>query len=240
MGERKAEGFWKFFFRVWKRLWKDAVIWARDNIGWAAMMAVLPPIVAYLRDPNQSVDWLLLRTTLWLYVAVLVVYIAINFFRSIWKLDTERAEAIGEIQHQIKLRDVEIRKQENRVSSADWKQLADRFDKVNFGLSAGWQQTQGKTIWTLGDQQLKSLCLLAGAMLLKSPYCSVNFEVIVTETDHVKRWLEFVKSNRTSTNVMHGTETLNDGSTVNHFFGSINDLARKSSSLCLECCAYET
>jgi hypothetical protein len=68
--------------------------WARDNIFWAVVVLVLPPTAAYLREPNHSIDWLMVRTTLWLYFATFVVYMGYQLVRAILKLDAERIEEL--------------------------------------------------------------------------------------------------------------------------------------------------
>lgn len=68
--------------RFWHVFWRDSVPWARDNIVWGALILVAPPIAAYLHHPTPPVDWLVVRTTLWIYLGSLVLYILVQSFRT--------------------------------------------------------------------------------------------------------------------------------------------------------------
>ncbi|MGC2161995.1 MAG: hypothetical protein WA634_08820 [Silvibacterium sp.] len=82
-------------------LWQDAVPWARDNILWAALMAVLPAITVYFRSPQHSIDWTMIRAALWLYLAVLTIYLLIHGLRAARKLDSELLKQIAFLQTQL-------------------------------------------------------------------------------------------------------------------------------------------
>jgi len=78
--------YWR---RLGKRLWKDSEPWARDNIVWAALMLLAPPIAVWLRQPTHEIDWTLMRTTLWIYAIAFGVYLLVHLVRTAWKLDKD-------------------------------------------------------------------------------------------------------------------------------------------------------
>lgn len=98
--------------RYFSRLKEDAEPWARDNIGWALVMLITPPIAVLIREPAHEIDWTLVRTTLWIYAIAFGVYLLIHAIRTVWKLDREliadltasesREESLG-----AKLREIE-------------------------------------------------------------------------------------------------------------------------------------
>jgi hypothetical protein len=65
-------------------------MWARDNILWAVVVLVVPPAAVYFHDPSHSIDWPLIRTTLWLYVAAFVIYAIYQSAHAAVTLDAER------------------------------------------------------------------------------------------------------------------------------------------------------
>jgi len=66
------------------------MLWVRDNILWAVVVLVVPPAAVYFHDPNHSIDWSLIRTTLWLYVAAFVMYAIYQSAHAAVTLDAER------------------------------------------------------------------------------------------------------------------------------------------------------
>jgi hypothetical protein len=60
-------------------------------------MLVLPPTIAFLRDPHQHIDWELIKTTLWLYLAVFVIYVISKVIKTAWKLDGQHLTTIEEL-----------------------------------------------------------------------------------------------------------------------------------------------
>lgn len=87
-----TESFFKYYGRFLARLRKDATPWARDNIGFAALMLVAPPLAVYLRDPSHPIDWGLVKTTLWIYLVALGIYVGYHAVRTPWKLSLEPAK----------------------------------------------------------------------------------------------------------------------------------------------------
>ena len=58
---------------------------------WGICM-LLVPLVILFHQYQQAIDWRMVRTTLWVYLAVLFVYLFVHALRTPWKLDAERAE----------------------------------------------------------------------------------------------------------------------------------------------------
>ena len=88
----KPVTFRAYYGRFFRRLVKDAIPWARDNIGFAGFMLFAPLVVVYFYDRNHAIDWELVETTLWTYSVTLGVYLAYHFARTPWKLDAERSQ----------------------------------------------------------------------------------------------------------------------------------------------------
>lgn len=68
--------FLEYVSRVLKRLNKDAASWARDNIFWGIVMLLAPLAVLYWQQ--KTIDWGLVQTTLWIYLAAFVIYLCIH------------------------------------------------------------------------------------------------------------------------------------------------------------------
>jgi len=57
-------------------------------------MAVLPPVVAFLRDRTIAIDWNLFWTTLFLYAVLIFLYLAIQAVRTPWKIDSDLTQEL--------------------------------------------------------------------------------------------------------------------------------------------------
>ncbi len=79
--------FREYYSRFFRALAIDATPWARDNIGFAGVMALSPLAAVWIRDPHHSIDWAVVRTTLWLYLAASLIYLAYYCARTAWRLD---------------------------------------------------------------------------------------------------------------------------------------------------------
>jgi hypothetical protein len=89
-----SDSFSGYYRRFLGRLLKDSYQWPRDNGFVAGAMAVLPPLVAFLRDRTHTADWNLIWITLFLYAVLIVSYLAIQAVRTAWKLDSDRAKEL--------------------------------------------------------------------------------------------------------------------------------------------------
>jgi hypothetical protein len=78
------EPYWKRYFSC---LWREAQPWARDNIVWAVIVLIVPPLAVCLRDPSHEIDWAMVRTALWLYAIALGVYLLFHLVRTVSKVD---------------------------------------------------------------------------------------------------------------------------------------------------------
>jgi hypothetical protein len=94
--------------RFWKRFIKDATPWARDNILWGVVVLAVPPIAAYIGHADSSIDWVLIRTSLWLYGLAFLIYALVHLCRTPEKLDIEAQGAIAQRDQAIRERDETI------------------------------------------------------------------------------------------------------------------------------------
>jgi hypothetical protein len=85
----EPDSFRAYYRRFWGRLRKDAAPWARDNIAFAGFMFLAPTVAVYIHDRNHSIDWDLIRTTLWIYLGALTIYLGYHAIRTPWKLSLE-------------------------------------------------------------------------------------------------------------------------------------------------------
>lgn len=87
-------GFWEYQKRFWNLFLGEAAPWARDNIFWGIAVLIIPPIVAVIRNRSASLDWEMVKLTLWLYLIALVIYLLVHFIRTPWKLDQKWATEV--------------------------------------------------------------------------------------------------------------------------------------------------
>jgi hypothetical protein len=253
--------FLRYQQRLFKRLIREAFTFHWQTIGVGCAVVFIPAIVASRHLLDRSIDWVLVRTTLWIYLAIAVVYGAIQFFRSIWKLDLERVAEIECIQRvvesgeaHIEAKETEIRilqlardsstalqaqKDQDRQDSISWIELSREFDVLSTQVghvTADWQTTKGSTIWTLRNDKCQSFCLLAGSMLLCSPtLVSWLPHAIVSNGENLERWLELLKYRRPSTTGgIVFSEDLEDGTKLTHYAGQL-EVIKNSAILCREC-----
>ncbi len=80
--------------RLWGRLRRDAVPWARDNIGWSLIASFAPLVLAYAKDRRENLDRAVLHSALWFYFIALCAYAAFQIGKAASKLDAEREKTI--------------------------------------------------------------------------------------------------------------------------------------------------
>ncbi len=89
--------------RFIRRLTKDSVPWARDNILFAGAMAIIPAVFAYVIDRGHIIDWPVIRLTLWMYLVTLLVYVAYHSLRTVQKLDADHLTEIKRLQERLQV-----------------------------------------------------------------------------------------------------------------------------------------
>src|SRR5271168_17038 len=90
------QSFRYYYWQFLKEFAVDATPWARDNMILAGTMAVIPGFAVYWVDRSHSVDWPVIKTTLWLYGGALLIYLGIHMVRTPWKLNRRHIAEIQE------------------------------------------------------------------------------------------------------------------------------------------------
>lgn len=134
------------------------------------------------------------------------------------------------------------------VGSANWQQMAKDFESCPKQIRAEYQRSgiPGEDSWYVGAwspaEKCRSLCGLAGAMLLRSPnVCAgLSKELRSVVNDPMYRWLYFLKDRRALDNYIAGVEDFPDGRKAGVYAGLINNLPEVSAAVCIECAAKET
>ena len=116
-------------------------------------------------------------------------------------------------------------------TGAEWLQLSDRFKTLPHAR-ADWQTTRGETRWSLHDSTTRSICSLAGSMLLNSRLIETQYPLLLSQPDHLERWLSYIKETKWSDNLLHGEEDLPDGTKLFHYMGSI-EVPKNSVDICV-------
>jgi|SRR5579864_417619 len=99
-----------YYTRFWKRFFKDAAAWARDNILWGIAVLIIPPLLIYLRDrQHAAVDWPLIRAALIFYAVTLAIYALVHICRVPKKLDDARTATDQALQSAIQQQTETIR-----------------------------------------------------------------------------------------------------------------------------------
>jgi hypothetical protein len=136
--------------------------------------------------------------------------------------------------------------EKERVKSADWQQLAAKFESTPEQLRGTWNR-YGKPAtekwdvggWTDGDK-CRALCRLAGAMLMRSRrVCRELPEEIRNIPDPMDRWLKFLAKLKPFDDYRSGVEPLDDGTKSLVSVGVMNSVAQRSVAACIECAAME-
>jgi hypothetical protein len=76
---------WQYLNVLCKRLYGESFTWARDNLLWAAAMLLAPPFTSYLIY-GATVDWGIIKTNLYIYAALFVLYLMVQSMRTSWNL----------------------------------------------------------------------------------------------------------------------------------------------------------
>ena len=135
-----------------------------------------------------------------------------------------------------------------RIGPVEWRDLATQFKALqSSGVRADWSQTSAGERWHIGgvpgaaNRECESLCVLAGTMLVASPYMSERLpSLIPSYTAPGKMWLFYLKEAHPLDFQIGlvGFEVTNDGSQgAAVCTGSIDNLAAVSARACIECAA---
>ncbi|HEY5176500.1 MAG TPA: hypothetical protein VII95_13135 [Terriglobales bacterium] len=98
MGETES-GFLDYCRRLWREHLRHAAPWAPDNLIFGGVMLISPLIAVFLfygKNAISNIDWRLVKTTGWLYLAALLIYAGFHFFKAAWKSDVHRQQEIAE------------------------------------------------------------------------------------------------------------------------------------------------
>jgi hypothetical protein len=169
-----------------------------------------------------------------LFAMLAVIAASVTSYR-VWRSEYDRAEYL---QGQL----LKAEKQ-SPVTSADWKELSGKFEKIGLDVSAQWQcsRRNNQTIfenWNLSGTYQKpceSLCKFAGALLAKCPNVSLS-ESAAQQLDPAWRWLFFLKDNHNALDQGSGMPPIGDDGTI-YLQGRIPNLAAVSARVCIECAA---
>ena len=130
--------------------------------------------------------------------------------------------------------------------SGDWKECADRFkEQANYSPCwADWNNSSPKNEeqWSIvGNKKTRSLCGMAGQLLLASPVVSTTLpEVVRLEADASHRWLTFLKTRGEVSQHDYVLEVADDDGTKHPIImGRIVNVADSSERVCIDCAATE-
>ena len=164
-------------------------------------------------------------------------------------IDTETGENRSEQRRQVsmspefreKLMEI-VRHDRPLPVSANWRDLAKDFDGLPERIRADWNRNgEGTESWRIAHQKCEGLCKLAGAMLVKSPNIVTELpQSLQSESDPMFRWLSFLKEKNYLSRIQYGVESAETGKEPKIIlFGSIENVARVSAVVCIECAAME-
>jgi hypothetical protein len=129
--------------------------------------------------------------------------------------------------------------------SAEWKELADRFQKICTFGSADWQcnrldnQTTYEA-WRFSEatgSHCETLCKYAGKLLLRSPTISPQVSDLARrQSNQSWCWLFYLKENHRCTESAY--PAIGEDGTI-YSVGRISNVAGVSERICLECAAQE-
>jgi len=119
----------------------------------------------------------------------------------------------------------------------EWLDLADRFKTIPY-TTGDWFTSRQNTNWTVHDNAVRSLCTLAGSMLIKSPgLLEKTYPSLLSQPDHLLRWLEYIKATKPSTHNLRGEEELPDGTKLFSHMGVV-EVPKNSADICIEFAAH--
>jgi hypothetical protein len=186
------------------------------------------------------------RVPAYVYWSIALLALFVAFFRA-WKDKAEQVEGATAKAHELEQKRIAT------VDSAEWLDLADRFKEISRHVGAQLQTTSelreqfGKDTnrsdrWSMGvggeEKKCEALCVLAGAMLVKSPNQSISAEVRAVTSDR-DRWLGFLAECGAVRSDSYAIEPISEDRKQIHYFGYITELAVVSANICIECSSRE-
>jgi Fic family protein len=137
------------------------------------------------------------------------------------------------------------------ISGKDWLDLRYRFEQLqNLGVGARFTASDGEETWQVDGGKTRSntldvevLCRHAGMMLPRSRRVWKSImddlgEMPVSQSDHLRRWLYYLKSREGLEDLTHG-ESREGETVVESVFGRIVDLVGASIRACTDCATNE-
>jgi hypothetical protein len=85
----RQDTFFRYYRRFLRQFWTNFLDWPRDNVIVAGIAAIAPVFAVYLRDPHQTLDWELIKTTGVVYLVLFCIYAIFQAIRIPWKMDSE-------------------------------------------------------------------------------------------------------------------------------------------------------
>lgn len=174
--------------RFWRRFFKDATPWARDNIFWGIVVLVVPPWAAYLRD-SHPLDWELIKTSLWLYLFAFAVYALVHLSRVPRKLDDDRESRERSLIAIISQKDDAIRSLNDRpkrtaAEQHHYEKAKAALDKLGTDAVKALRhlQTQGKL--TFGFYNPQAIPEAMTGEQLHNVYRACAVEGLVSQQEH--------------------------------------------------------
>lgn len=174
--------------------------------------------------------------------AILAVVAALITSYRVYKSEYDRAESLEK-----QLLELLAKDKQSAITSADWTELADKFEKIGLDVSVQWQcsRKNNQTIfesWSFSGTYRKpceTLCRFAGTLLAKSPNVSRTLsELALHQSDPAWRWLSFLKENHNALDHGGGLPPTGDDGTI-YLGGRISNVAAVSARVCMECAALE-
>lgn len=133
------------------------------------------------------------------------------------------------------------------AGSADWKDLADRFEQLPHHVRAVWQcnRLNNQTLyeeWRFAGgatEPWETLCRYAGVLLMKSPNVLQHLSDSAKQQSNAAwRWLYFLKENHRALGYGDSHPPVDEQGTI-YLMGSIENVSGKSALACIECAALE-
>jgi hypothetical protein len=238
-----APTFWSYWQRLRRQMDAEASGWARDNLGWALLMAIAPIAVACFVYP-LSVEWRVLIVTFAIYAGSILIYGLVHLARAPWKLDIQRLEEIEEaraakVTAENQLRSVHTAKDRK----VDWQRLEIKFVKESSQIYAGWEKIDKDGVqrtWMFGGTQghteraeFELLLEEAGRLVLSSHFIKEHHPELFRIECPMERWFETVCVIEQPPPAITGSgHHMDKGKRIKTVSGTVDRIAQHSSTAC--------